>query len=515
MRPRAINIGGFTLLPVILAMSLIAAIAFLLNRDNGVNAEMIAIQSEADRARYVAEAGLHAVNAITQGKCGGYTGLATTSFGAGSFTATVTPATGSPVTLTATGTTSGGASATLTRSNVAVVGGTSGTTPQTLTLQPGDTGGIDAWLNGASAKGDINNGVNPRLTLSTGSTAARPLLKFDLSAIPAGSTVTAATLSLYQETTGSVGSSPANPVYNMHRVTRAWLEGTGYGNATGDGATWNKYDSVNLWTAAGGDFDPVVAASTPAAATLGWKTWDVTGLVGGWVNGSYANHGMLMDGVGAISTLGFASSDNGTAANRPKLVVTFLPPCGWPPGATLPAIKDTWISEARAGMNYGSGISFTVTNAASRGRGLVQFDLSTIPAGARFTSATLRLFAGGFSATVPPTSSILTVNPVLAPWTENGATWKTANGSMNSWLCGCWGGYFAPAAASATLSSSFTPGGWVEWNVTALAQEWLDGIRLNYGVGVLMDPASASSFAFNSKEATFAPQYMPQLVLAW
>jgi type II secretory pathway component PulJ len=31
---------GFTLLPVVLAMSVVAVVAFLLNRDNGLNARM-------------------------------------------------------------------------------------------------------------------------------------------------------------------------------------------------------------------------------------------------------------------------------------------------------------------------------------------------------------------------------------------------------------------------------------------------------------------------------------------
>ena len=69
----AVRQAGFTLLPVVLAMSLIAAIAFLLNRDNGVNADMIADQSDGDRARYAAEAGLQAANYQVQKGCpGGY-----------------------------------------------------------------------------------------------------------------------------------------------------------------------------------------------------------------------------------------------------------------------------------------------------------------------------------------------------------------------------------------------------------------------------------------------------------
>jgi len=67
LAPRPVRATGFTLLPVILAMSLIAAIAFLLNRDNGVNARMIANRSDLDRARYAAEAGLQAVNFVIQG----------------------------------------------------------------------------------------------------------------------------------------------------------------------------------------------------------------------------------------------------------------------------------------------------------------------------------------------------------------------------------------------------------------------------------------------------------------
>ena len=136
----------------------------------------------------------------------------------------------------------------------------------------------------------------------------------------------------------------------------------------------------------------------------------------------------------------------------------------------------------------------------------MQFDLSSIPAGTLLKGAILRLFTGSFS---PKLDSILTVNPVNVPWTENGANWKTANGSSNSWACGCFGGNFAAAAASAAISSTFTSGS-VEWDVTALAQEWVDGIVPNYGVGVLIDTSSA--VIFNSREFTVN---QPQLVITY
>ena len=313
---------GFILLSVVLALILVAAVAFLLNRSGAMNMRMAAGGLEADSARYVAEAGIAQANTQAQGRnCAGYTDLAPTAFGPASFTATVNPKLGSPVTLVATGTTAGGATAKLTRSNVVVY------TATPLSLQPDAASGIDAWLNAKNSKSDTNYGVDTLLWLdSSASNMSRPLIKFDLSAIPPASAITAATLSLYQ-TAGNVSASPPNPVINVHRLTRAWVEGTKLGSGSADGATWDSADTIAAWTTPGGDFDPSVAASTPANEITGWKTWDVRALVAGWVSGAYPNNGMLLNAVGTISVVRFASSDDSTAATRPKLEVTFPRPC--------------------------------------------------------------------------------------------------------------------------------------------------------------------------------------------
>ena len=497
MRTRASNMAGFTLLPVILAMSLIAAIAFLLNRDSGMNAAMVASQGDADRARYVAEAGLQAVNAIAQGKnCTGYTDLPADAllppiaFGAGSFTATANPKAGTPVTLTATGTSSG-VSASLIRANVVVLQ----TTPATLTLQPG-TPGMDTDMSSASPNN--NYGANPNISVNFGQGVA--LVQFDLSSIPAGSVIQSAQMSLYHTVGG-------NDTVSAYRVTKPWNEGTG---AAGSGATWNKYNGVTAWTAAGGDYDPPPGVSIALPAINTWATWDLTSLTAARAAGTQQNYGIALAASGGGNN-SFASSDNGTAANRPRLVVTFLPPCGWVPaatGVTLQASQDTWISETNMGSNYGSSISFTVTNANKRGRGLVKFNVSSIPPGTLLQSATLRLFTGSF---FPKQTSILTVNRVtnnsMNNWTELGATWRRSDGT-SGWSAAWGGSYDLPAAASAALSSSFTSG-WVEWDVKALAQEWVDGAP-NYGAFVLIDTSSA--VVFNSREFTVN---QPQLVITY
>ncbi len=498
MNPRAVNMAGFTLLPVILAMSLIAAIAFLLNRDNGMNTEMIAGQSDADRARYTAEAGLQAVNAITQGNncTGGYTDLGTTAFGAGSFTATVNPKTGTPVTLTASGVTASGASASLTRANVVM----HQTTPNTLSLQPG-TIGMDTYIRSSSPS--ANYGADTSLKIATAQNVA--LLQFDLSYIPADSTILSAQLSLYHTTGG-------NDNVSAFGVTNSWTEGTG---AAGSGATWNTYDGVNSWAKAGGDYDPATGVAIVLPPNNTWATWDLAAQTAAWIAGTRPNYGIALVATTAGTSDAFVSSDEMLSITlRPKFTVSFLPPCGWVPpvtGVTLQASQDTWINEAQPNSNYGNSTSFTVSvtathNATKVGYGLVQFDLSSIAAGTLLKGATLRLFTGSFTN---PQNSILTVKPVTAPWTESGASWKSADGSSNSWTCGGFGGCFAAAAASATLSSTFTSG-WVEWDVTALAQEWVDGIIPNYGVGVLIDTSSV--VIFDSREFT---ANQPQLVITY
>lgn len=112
---------GFLLLPVALGLALIATAAFLLTRETALDTELAAGSARADEARYVAEAGLqHALWQVNQADCSGYAELAATPFGAHSYSATVTPSEGSPVTIAATGTLANGASRTYERAQVRV-----------------------------------------------------------------------------------------------------------------------------------------------------------------------------------------------------------------------------------------------------------------------------------------------------------------------------------------------------------------------------------------------------------
>ena len=50
------------------------------------------------------------------------------------------------------------------------------------------------------------------------------------------------------------------------------------------------------WITAGGDFDPIVLATTivPAFDTPGWVNWDLTGVVSQWASGAASNYGVIL-----------------------------------------------------------------------------------------------------------------------------------------------------------------------------------------------------------------------------
>lgn len=161
---RGRSAAGFTLLPVILAMSLIAAIAFLLNRDDGMNVNLVAAQADKERARYAAEAGLQAANYAVQGLgCGGGYPLSGTpvtdnNFGGATYSAYSDMAVGSPMTLTSTGTYNG-ASVTLTRAGVYAYQGAR----KTWGTQPAPATGKDVYLDDSNVTLNFGGSTTVRI----------------------------------------------------------------------------------------------------------------------------------------------------------------------------------------------------------------------------------------------------------------------------------------------------------------------------------------------------------------
>lgn len=209
------------------------------------------------------------------------------------------------------------------------------------------------------ATGDTSAGAYISLFAGETSTFAprRALMKFDLSSIPAGSTINSATLTLNVNTVG--GMDATTRAYSVFRLTRDWGEGTsaglsgtgggGAGNgsdATTNSSTWNfslvstvtgspaTVTSGTHWTTAGGDFLPTASAmqNVPGGTFTGLVNWSSSGLVSdvqSWINGTAGNFGWILEGdEGTLVTDKganriFDSRESATPALRPTLSVDF------------------------------------------------------------------------------------------------------------------------------------------------------------------------------------------------
>jgi FG-GAP repeat len=166
--------------------------------------------------------------------------------------------------------------------------------PTCVTLQRPATSVADAYL--ARATPNRNFGTSTDLYVGTVSGSPREsLIRFDLSTIPAGSTITSATLTLTR-----VGGSDV--AVNVYQVTASWSEG---------GVTWNSFGQA---------FAPSVVTTLPSTAPTTMAT--LTSLVQEWVSTPSTNDGIALTYSGTGHTV-FASSEYGTASDLPELSVCY------------------------------------------------------------------------------------------------------------------------------------------------------------------------------------------------
>lgn len=163
----------------------------------------------------------------------------------------------------------------------------------------------------------------------------RALLKFDLaSAIPAGSTIHSATLTLRMSRTIA-----GDTAMTLHRAQADWGEGaTDAPGQEGAGApalpgsaTWiHTFSDTAFWANPGGDFDPTPSASATVGFT-GFYDWTGPQLAAdaqSFLDDPAGNFGWILLGneIFEPTAKRFDSRENPTPANRPVLTVDFTPP---------------------------------------------------------------------------------------------------------------------------------------------------------------------------------------------
>lgn len=196
----------------------------------------------------------------------------------------------------------------------------------------------DATIYEESSPAATANGAGEFLLAGRTNQAANSrrhsLLRFDLSALPVGATISSATLRLHL-----IAVNTADTSISLHRLTTAWTEGpanpagnesTGVAAAIGD-VTWlAASQSSLLWTSAGGDADANPSATTTVGAAAGLVSWSSPTMVSeaqAWLDLPATNFGWLLrDGESTPQTAKrFASRENADPALRPELIIEFTP----------------------------------------------------------------------------------------------------------------------------------------------------------------------------------------------
>ena len=184
-------------------------------------------------------------------------------------------------------------------------------------------------------------------------------------------------------------------------------------------------------------------------------------------------------------------------------------PTPTPANVTLYSVADATIAAQSPTTNYGTSNSVNVQSyyADVRQRNLTQFDISGIPEGSTINSATFSAYYyGPSSPTYNPAERVYYLCRNTDSWTEPEVNWNNKPG------------FTASQMASATMPGTYYPiwqeFGWVNWDVTDIAQSWVDGTP-NYGF-VMMDSNEFSGQGryalFYSKEYT-GTSYAPRLVV--
>lgn len=196
--------------------------------------------------------------------------------------------------------------------------------PITLTFQQG-VSGYDGFRDFEMRADEPDTHLEPGTHLIAnsdniyGEYARRPYLRFDVNGLlPAGATVHSATVELYH-----------NYIYNdpdisLHRVTL---------DVDYTAATRNTRDGLNPWSAgaSGGgiisdsnnDFIDTAEATT-SVPSIGWYSYNVSGSVAGWIEGTYPNYGWAMLLPRYLSQTRYYCYKNSEVQMRPKLHVTFV-----------------------------------------------------------------------------------------------------------------------------------------------------------------------------------------------
>jgi hypothetical protein len=355
----------------------------------------------------------------------------------------------------------------------------SGYSQTTIILQPDESTSSDASIWDYSP--GTNYGTHPDFmaaawTSSGTPTISRSLINFDLSSIPANATIISSTLSLYHHSsTNTIGHSTmdgSNTAW-LRRITSSWSEST---------VNWNNQPSTTTQN------QVTLPASTNDS--MDYPNIDVTNLISDIYNNPSGSFGMMLmlQTESYYRSLLFASSGETNTAKRPKLTVTYT------------INNDTCVTLKRQGelgqdadlwdyspnTNYGTHPDFTGCAWTSSGdptvsRGLLEFNLNSIPANATISSASLFLYHYNSPWTTGHStmngSNACWLRRVTSTWDDATVTWNTQPSTTTQ------NQVTLPASTNDTMN-------YPNIDVTSLITDMINNPSTSYGMMIMLQTES-------------------------
>lgn len=346
----------------------------------------------------------------------------------------------------------------------------------TLVLQPGPS---EAY--------DVSYGNNPNFlatdALSTDFGAAqwtcggapcelRSLIKFNLNSIPTNAVISSATLSLYANPTQLNGNPAAGPTHGNENASYLYPTTTNWNFST---VSWNNQPS----------FTSVNATIIPQSLSDydNYDALDVTAAVQSMVNNPSSNYGWMLsiNTQNFYNSMIFCSGEYPDSTKRPKLTITYTANncTSFSPGPQNGidisyGSNPNFLSPDPMSTDLGAS-QWTCGGTPCESRSLIKFDLSSFPQTAVLQSATLSLFANPAQLTGNPaagpthgTNNSSQLLKIVSPWSMNTVDWNNQPNVSNSDIV--------------TLAQSVTNyDDYLNLDVTAIAQEWINNPANNYG----------------------------------
>jgi hypothetical protein len=327
----------------------------------------------------------------------------------------------------------------------------------TVYLRPNGTAGKDAYTS--SYYSTTNFGTNQSLIIADVLTAGtngsyKSLLAFDLTSIPAGSTITSAQLSLFNDPTsafngGQHSTAGGSNSFKIWRIINSWTESTVTNSAL------PGFTSTNA---------VIVAAST--SNNQNFTNINVQGLVTDMINNPSSSYGFYITLLSGVYTplrcLVLASSDHADSTKRPLLVVTYSSGCTATISAASPTTFCTGGSvmlTANAGNSYqwklnGVNISGAIAStytATSAGSYTVAVTTGTCTATSSAVTVTVNTAPTATITAAGPTSFCHPGSVTLNANTGTGYTYQWKLNGVN--ISGAtFSGYSAAATGSFTVT---------------------------------------------------------------